>query len=303
MILNFPSFSAIDFKDKDEIASFTRKYDTYSDYSFVNLFTWNTNDRAGISWLNGNLVIKLPDYLIKDKYIYLLIGDRNIDETVAILIKEFGRLDLIPKFIIENLSHPEIYAIAEDRDSFDYVYRVEDIANLSGKRYKNKRNALNNTLQELNNILELSSTSELSQSVINEIIGVKELWETQTSQSSEMIDSESTALKRLFENFEEFELQVTLCRLDGKLNGFTIYEVVNDTYAICHFEKSINTEFEGLGVVLANKAAKSLLGKTEFVNWEQDLGIPGLRKSKRSYNPSHFQRKYWVSTGSSRSTN
>jgi hypothetical protein len=210
MIQSFPNFSAIDFKYKDEIASFTRGYDTYSDYSFVNLYTWNTNEEAGIAWLNGNLVIKLPDYLIRGKYIYLLIGDKKIDETVAILLKEFGRLDLIPKFIIESLGHPEKYAIAEDRDSFDYIYLVEDIANLPGKRYKNKRNVVNNTVRELENKLDISTTNSLSQCEINEIISVKELWETQTSQSAEMIESESIALKRLFENFGEFKLNVTM---------------------------------------------------------------------------------------------
>lgn len=34
--------------------------------------------------------------------------------------------------------------------------------------------------------------------------------------------------------------------------------------------------------------------ETEFVNREEDMGLPGLRQAKMEYNPDHFAEKYDV---------
>ncbi len=36
------------------------------------------------------------------------------------------------------------------------------------------------------------------------------------------------------------------------------------------------------------------LGGYEFVNREQDLGEPGLRRAKKTYRPHHFVEKHWL---------
>lgn len=297
MIATFPHFTGLDIHLKDEMTGFTRNFEPYSDFSFVNLFSWNTDGTAMVSWLNSNLVIRLPDYLKKDKYVYSVIGINEIDDSIEKLLGITPRLELVPQLILNNISLPGNYAIAEDRDNFDYVYKIDDLALLPGGRYKKKRHRVNQTLDRLNGRIEASTTSTMTKELRSEMLDVLDRWQTQTDQPTEKVELEEIAINRLLDHFYFFELQITTCRIDGRMVGFSINEVLDEAYSICHFEKTITSEFVGIGAVLIQEAAKALSGKSALVNWEQDLGIPGLKKSKKSYCPIKYQRKYWISRG------
>jgi len=47
--------------------------------------------------------------------------------------------------------------------------------------------------------------------------------------------------------------------------------------------------------VLIQEAAKFLSNKSKIVNWQQDLGIEGIKKAKRAYRPIGYLRKYTIS--------
>jgi hypothetical protein len=50
-------------------------------------------------------------------------------------------------------------------------------------------------------------------------------------------------------------------------------------------------QFQGLAQVINQWFAQNNLGDFAYVNREQDLGIPGLRKAKESYFPDHLVEK------------
>ena len=298
MISQFPDFTPINLNLKNEIQAFTRQFDPYEDFSFINLYTWNTNGKAAIAWLNGNLVIKIPHYMGLDKFTHTFIGNTYLDETAATLVKEFSKLELIPEFIIKQLRHPEMYAIAEDRDSFDYMYEVKSLANLEGRALKKKRNLYNTACKALGARVKFTSVNSLTPRLKKEIEHVINEWFKQTAQPDLDVKSERMALTRLLESFNELNLWVTLCYIDEALSGFSVHEIINEDFSICHFEKSFNHRFSGLNTLLIQAAAQFLSDKSSIVNWQQDLGIAGLKKAKRAYAPKYYLRKYSISHGS-----
>ena len=293
MISHYPQFTPITIDLKDEVERHTSKFDLYSDFTFVNLFAWNTDGKAGLSWLNGNLIVNLHDYVEGDT-IYSIIGNNEIDETLITIFDDISELRLVPQIVIENLSKPEVYAIAEDRDSFDYIYNIDELSALNGSRLKNKRQKIRQTREKLGNRLSFSNEIILTDKLKSEMLDVLDGWKDQTKQPSESIALEEVALKRLFDHFDTFSLTITTMRLDNALKGFSINEIINEKQSICHFEKSLTVDHDGLYAVLINEAAKALEGKSKIVNWEQDLGIPGLKHIKRSYAPTKYHRKYII---------
>ena len=66
-------------------------------------------------------------------------------------------------------------------------------------------------------------------------------------------------------------------------------------YAMAHFAKA-DVRFKGVYAYLHQAEAQSLQAmRCRLVNWEQDLGIPSLRDSKRQWRPVRFLKKYRLS--------
>ena len=57
----------------------------------------------------------------------------------------------------------------------------------------------------------------------------------------------------------------------------------------------MNESFSGLGAFLIHENSRLLSEKgVQLFNWEQDMGINGLRIWKESYKPCYFLKKYEV---------
>lgn len=59
------------------------------------------------------------------------------------------------------------------------------------------------------------------------------------------------------------------------------------------FEKA-NPNIRGLYQAINRDFLMHEFAETEFVNREEDMGLPGLRQAKMEYNPDHFAEKYDV---------
>ena len=68
-------------------------------------------------------------------------------------------------------------------------------------------------------------------------------------------------------------------------------ELINSNMALIHIEKA-NPNIRGLYPYINQQFILNEFKNVEFVNREEDLGIPGLRKAKLSYNPHILLKKY-----------
>jgi len=116
------------------------------EYSFVNLFLWGRQQAAMVE---GNLVI-FSQYNRKTVYLFPA-GPADKKKTVDAIIADAAKrglpcrlagLDQEDYAFLER-EYPGKFSIHFDRDSFDYVYAIDDLADLSGRKYQKKRNHLN----------------------------------------------------------------------------------------------------------------------------------------------------------------
>ena len=182
------------------------------------------------------------------------------------------------------------YPVQADQDNADYVYRVDDLAGLAGRRYAKKRNQIKKCLRAYQCTYE-----PLTPNIIPDCVALQKRWCAGRSCSTDPgLCAEYTAILSLFAHFTELGLLGGVVRVDGEVQAFAVAERLGPETAVWHFEKNL-PGIQGLGQLINQWFARHALSDFSFVNREQDLGVPGLRQAKKSYHPHHMVEKYTLS--------
>ena len=261
-----------------------------SDRVFGTFFIWNASYNSKIAKYGSYPIIR---YGRNDFHFYVPLYKDKTKEMFEALIEfsesqnvkcSFGSIYEEDLEYIENL-FPGKFEFIENRNYFDYIYKTENLALLAGRKYHSKRNHISK-FKKLYSYEYIPFTKD-NVSVCNEIM---EEWCKDKEKPSEY-DGEKLAIKRATEYFEELSLIGGYITVDGKPCAFNISEAVNCRLVDSHFEKALSG-YDGLYAVINNEFAKSILGKYEYINREEDMGIEGLRKAKLSYYPDILLKKY-----------
>ena len=170
----------------------------------------------------------------------------------------------------------------EDRDNFDYLYKTSDFANYPGAKFADKRNRLKKFLRNNPAAEVILYKPELKEMFLN---FAKQMF---AAMKVGVISEEALRLgldQNLYQGF-----MVKIGRVEA---GLLIYSELNSQTVVSHFELS-NENYDGIAQFMNNYLGKILSGKYKFINREQDMGLPGLRRSKLSYNPYRLVKKHIV---------
>lgn len=296
MLPKFPEFKKLELSDRADVEAITSKYPPYSDFNFTSMWCWDVYNRMEISDLYGNLVVKFTDYMTGEEF-FSFLGDNDVHATINELFKislEKGikpRLKLIPESSIQHINKQ--FDIIEDRDNFDYVYFLQDIALYSGTRFMKKRNKANHFVKNFQNI-QVRLLDLNDEKVKKLIITLDELWGKNKIDNDPnfKIENEVLATKRLL-SIPKIDAVCVGVFIKEALIGYSVVSFISNQYAISHFSKA-NLDYKGVYEFLMRENARILVNmKCEFLNYEQDLGIDGLRTSKQTFG-DNFLKKHTV---------
>lgn len=297
-IPTFPKFKHLDLEDQAEIDQFTRQFPPYSDFNFVSLFCYDTAGDCQISFLNGNLVVRFRDYVTLEPF-YSFLGETKISDTVERLMsmaeaqKIAPSLRLVPESCVRAAPDDlkESFTISEDPDSADYIIDAASLVGLMSGLWKRKRKAANRfkRANPHHMLARLDLEDAETQAQIKRLFHT---WAEKREKTQEETQNEFKAIERLLQHARQFRLVSLGAFLDGRLEGFTFNEVVHDGHYMGHFGKT-NPDCVGLSVVLESETARVMqsLG-CKFMNYQQDLGLDGLKRHKSSWHPTTHLKKY-----------
>lgn len=292
----FPEMRKLALEDEALINSFNSTLPPYSDFNFISMWGYNTEDDFFISRFGNNLIFRLRDYLT-NKPFYTFIGRENIYETIESIFSEQVvegvnlEIKLAGECVIENLEDDVKYIIEEDRDNFDYIYSVQTLSELKGSAMHKIKNFVNR-FKALYPAVKTSLLNITLEETKGEILTLFDEWAKNKNES----EHEKIALNRTLRDAERLENIYALGLYDaGKLAAFMIFEIEVKDYAQSHFAKALPLNYKGIYPFLYNETAVFLSGRgVKYFNLEQDMGIEGLRRTKEQLKPIFYLKKYKI---------
>ena len=267
------------------------------EFSFANLYMWG---RQSLALVDDNVVL-FSQFDRRSVYPYPLgAGDKK---AVIDRIIEDSRSRGIPCRITglchsarETLEalYPGMFRYHSDEGSFDYVYSIDDLADLSGKKYHGKRNHLYRFREACPNYKAVPITEE-------NLPGVQKMAENwYLNRLAENPDAdfnmERAALNKAFRSYTALGMVGLLIENEGEILAFTMASPLSPDTLDVHFEKAV-ADVQGAYTVVNNEFARYIRDhypEIKYLDREEDMGLEGLRRAKRSYHPAYMIKKSWA---------
>lgn len=190
--------------------------------------------------------------------------------------------------------YPDRFRFACDRGSFDYVYHIDDLADLKGRKYQKKRNHLN----RFRSLYPDHHFEPITPANLEAVRAMAEQW-----YQVRMADNptgnyhlEQTALKRALDHYTELPLEGLVLYVGDQVTAFAIASPLTEDTMDVHFEKA-REDVDGAYVAINQAFAHYLREKhpqVQYLDREEDMNLEGLRQAKLSYYPHHLQEKCWA---------
>ena len=291
-------FAPVSLSDKERYEALMRSdCGRGCEFSFANLYLWG---RQSIAFIHGQALL-FSQFNRRSVYPYPVgAGDKRaaLDAIIAdsrergIPCRITG-LSECARELIEK-EYPEKFRFHSDEDSFDYVYDINDLAELRGRAYQSKRNHINR-FKEARPSYKVEPISEENVDSVRKMLAE---WYAERLAEDPDADykMEEIALEKALRDYGKLGLEGLLISDGERVLAFTIASrMCEDTFDV-HFEKAVS-DVQGAYTVINRELALYIREKypeVKFLDREEDMGLEGLRRAKQSYHPHHLVKKYWA---------
>ena len=267
------------------------------EYSFANKYLWG---RQEVAFRHGCVAL-FSHFYGKSVYSYPIgSGDKKtVIEEILADSRERGlpvRITGITNADKEELERlfPGRFSFRCARNDWDYVYHIDALADLRGKKMQKKRNHFNRfqAAHPDYQVLPLDcKTMALAKHMVND-------WYQNRMKNDPEGDYllENLALAKAFRDFDAIGMEGIVLMENGRVLAVTMGSRLNSNTFDIHFEKA-REDVDGAYNAVNAEFARYLRLKypdVTYLNREDDMGLEGLRKAKLSYHPDHMVEKHWA---------
>ena len=292
------AFSPITPQDKPTLERFLyQEPERGCEFSFANLCLWGQQNYA----VTGGQLVLFSHFDDIDVYTYPF-GDGDKKPVLDAILADAAaqeipcRITGLTDASRETLTalYPGKFRIHDDDSAYNYVYAIDDLADLKGKKYHGKRNHLHRFAEAHPDY----RVEPLEAQHRSDVLALVERWYADRP-DAEDADSqmEQTAILRAMDNLSALEMEGLVLLDGGEVLAVTFASrMSSDTFDV-HFEKA-RADVNGAYTAINREFARYIREKypdIRFLNREEDLGIDGLRQAKQSYHPHHMVKIYWAS--------
>jgi len=258
-------------------------------FTFANLVGWQFWFKTEVCILNDAVLLRFE---IGGERAYMLCAPGVPScELLQAICNDCNTLTLLgledePALQLKQnaCSHGIDISVEPQRNQYDYIYRRSELAELKGGKLKAKRNHVNTFRAEHPDF----EYRPLSPALFDECRQVTNLWHDEKEHDNpvygDTIEAEHRVMETVFTHWDELGMIGGSIFVDGRMVAFTYGSpVTDDTLDVCveKADRNVNGAFSIINQQFAAHLPESFV----YLNREEDMGLPGLRKAKLSYHP------------------
>lgn len=270
-------------------------------YSFPVLFCWQDAYRFRLARAGDRALIRLSSTL---GHAYLWpVGRGDPAPAIEALRADARSLGEPLRLIGLTLYHrnwladryPGLFAFAETRDGFDYLYKLDRLADLPGKKLHAKRNHI----RRLDDACPGWTWAPMTLEDIPDCLEMDRAWHRaalarETGRDTASLEGDHRALALALTHWDALGMEGVILRWEGRVLAFSLGAPLTETIFDVHFERA-RGDIQGTYAAV-NRAFARYVRQThpgiQYLDREDDMGLPGLRKAKLSYYPDHLEENY-----------
>lgn len=286
-MINFKNIELSDKRDIDRCLT-DNKY-RGCDFSFTNLFAWNSKFKTVFAIDHETLFFRSCDS--DGQYYYgMPIGKMPLSNALEKIMQDAveNKIPFQMKSItaemweIINYTLPGKFQYIHERANDEYIYLSEKLITLSGKKLQSKRNHINRFKADHP---DWEYFPLIGRNEHQECAAMLDEWEDDNvSKNDKSLKYEYIAIKKMLDHFDYLGLRGGGIRVNGKILAFTIGEPLTDDTFVVHVEKAFG-EINGAYTIVNQQFIEHEASNYTYINREEDMGLETLRKAKMSYQP------------------
>lgn len=287
------TFHPITLEDKDWASACIEAYQSRNcEYCFGNNLIWQQVYQTEAACIENCFCVRYPS---EDKTIYSFPAGADpysaLDKLIAYAASQ-GSNWLLYGLSLEQTQemtkrYPDAFTYHTDRGDSDYLYTVEKLSTLSGKKFHGKRNHIARFMDNPNWQYEPITAQNLQ-----EVMDMDRKWfQTFRKYDEEGLSQEHLAIRNTLPLLEEIGLIGGCLRQNGQIVAYSIGEPLNKDTFVVHIEKAF-PDIQGAYPMINKQFVLHACQGYTYVNREEDLGDAGLRRAKLSYQPDIILDKY-----------
>ena len=262
------------------------------EYTFANLMFWMSNG-GGIARV-GDFICPAAQWDGQLRYLYPVgTGDpKPALEAIRADAAEHGKPFALrgvteeDRAVLDKL-YPGKFTYTLLRDSYDYLYPIEQLTELSGKKLQAKRNHINRFIADNPDWYTLpldEKTAPLCEAFAT-------AW-YETHDASASLSVERRAIERTLKHFRQLEVDGLLLSDGSRIVAFSVGCRASETMYDVNFEKA-DPDVPGAYAMINREFSRMVQSRYPEVRWlnrEDDMGLEGLRRAKESYHPQFVEK-------------
>lgn len=293
----FPDLAPLDLAHKPALdAAFAAYKPQISEFTFTNLYIWRHAYGAKITRFDDVIFLLSWRADPEDSFVLPPLGERATLEQLQAcldLLRQEGhdpKLCRAEREVLDHLGMTEAdFDIQTDRDDWDYVYRVQDLVELPEDRYPEKVRHIQQFEKRFR-----YEYRPITPDLVPGCQELQDLWcDDKHCDLYSSLRAEGRAVKEILERLEELNIRGGAILVNDRVQAFTLGEPLNDDTVVIHIEKA-SPDLHGAFQVMNQQFLIHEWPDWQYVNREQDVGDPGLRRAKESYLPVRMVEKFTV---------